>query len=178
MVVTAQAPAGLVIGCAVGFVGSTVDEGKFVSDPDRYFSLIARQEKRLLYVESIFGDLREAGRQLPPRPSYNDIAAALKTLKLSTSQRSDAGTNWVAQSAQDLLNLDGPDYSVGARDLDTDRNEGFLIAVQRSFAKTEATIKVAYGSDRLEYERKRLQRHLGRIRAVAREVRSIFGHPE
>lgn len=148
--------------------------GKNLVDPDRYYSLISRQAKKLDYLERhLLAVLEECAAQLPPAPSQQSIARWLREKGVPTSGHLDSKSNWVPQTVQDFIFVDGSEPDERTPWQAPSRHDGFLITATRMFDRCGPMIR-QIDKDRYIYEQRRLEGHLDRIRSVGAKLRRLF----
>lgn len=148
-----------------------------MGDIPRYRSLMGRQKKKLAYARKLVPKLEQATVDIGPNPSLNSVARWLQNKRVRPSADSKPGSKWVPQTVQDYVYCDGVEPTEEVLRAPPDRSDGFRVSAMRAFFGVEATIASVEGTERLNFERQYLDRHIEEISEVARLLRSALRIP-
>ena len=160
-----------------------------MSEPDRYFALITRQQRKLDYAPIIEHAFHEAVEVLGPNPSLTELARWLDG-RVEPSASSKSG-KWTAQTVKDWLYFDGIEPTEAnlkgfwtetegvnqSRKNKVRREAGHRFTAYEAWHKSKATIEYERGTERAAYEEQRLAEHLRQIEVAAQALRAALRIP-
>lgn len=163
-----------------------------MSDYDRYYALIKRQEAKLDFAPSLLEPFEESVLNLGPNPSRTELARWLTFHGVKPSPTARAEAKWTAQTVADWSSFDGIEptkENLSAFDEELAagnkskrkkrmRSFGFRVSAMLKWNEVEGAILYVRGVERHAFDEQRLQQHLVRICEVAQDLRAALRIPE